>query len=44
MTRPDLAEAIADVDDVYVHVQLLLAQHRAGSEEPSQSGLGTRWR
>lgn len=38
-TPPDLAEAIADIDDVYLHVQLLLAQHRAGSENPSRSGL-----
>lgn len=35
----DLEAAVADLDDVYLHIQLLLAQHRAGSEEPRRAGF-----
>lgn len=36
---PDLASAIADLDDDYLQVQLLLAVRRAGNEEPRRAGL-----
>lgn len=36
---PDLASAIADLDDDYLQVQLLLAVRRAGTEEPRRAGL-----
>ncbi|HVM01288.1 MAG TPA: hypothetical protein VM263_01355 [Acidimicrobiales bacterium] len=36
---PDLTAAIADLDDDYLRVQLLLAVRRAGNEEPRRAGL-----
>lgn len=36
---PDLASAIADLDDDYLRVQLLLAVRRAGNEQPRRAGL-----
>lgn len=36
---PDLAAAIADLDDGYLHLQLLLAVRRAGNQEPRRAGL-----
>ena len=36
---PDLAAAIADLDDGYLHLQLLLAVRRAGNEEPRRAAL-----
>ena len=37
---PDtLTDAIADLDDDYLRVQLLLAVRRAGSEQPRRAGL-----
>lgn len=36
---PDLASAIADLDDGYLRLQLLLAVRRAGSQEPRRAGL-----
>ena len=35
----DLAAAIAELDDGYLRVQLLLAVRRAGSDEPRRAGL-----
>ena len=35
----DLAAAIAELDDDYLQVQLLLALRRAGNEEPRRAGL-----
>lgn len=39
MSATDLAAAVSDLDDAYLHVQLLLAQRRAGSEEPRRATL-----
>lgn len=39
MTTLDLATAVSDLDDAYLQVQLLLAQRRAGSEEPRRAAL-----
>ena len=36
---PDIASAIADLDDDYLRVQLLLAVRRAGNEEPRRAAL-----
>lgn len=36
---PDLVAAIADLDDDYLRVQLLLAVRRAGGEEPRRAAL-----
>ena len=36
---PDLAAAIADLDDGYLHLQLLLAVRRAGNQEPRRAGI-----
>lgn len=36
---PDLASAVADLDDGYLRLQLLLAVRRAGSQEPQRAGL-----
>ncbi|HVM06376.1 MAG TPA: hypothetical protein VM242_14510 [Acidimicrobiales bacterium] len=36
---PDLTSAIADLDDDYLRVQLLLAVRRAGNEEPRRAAL-----
>lgn len=36
---PELADAIAELDDDYLRVQLLLAVRRAGSEQPRRAGL-----
>lgn len=36
---PDLASAVADLDDGYLQAQLLLAVRRAGSQEPRRAGL-----
>ena len=38
-TTPDLAAAIAQLDDDYLRVQLLLAVRRAGNEEPRRAAL-----
>ena len=37
--NPDLTSAIADLDDDYLRVQLLLAVRRAGNEEPRRAAL-----
>lgn len=37
--NPDLTSAIADLDDDYLRVQLLLAVRRAGNEEPRRASL-----
>ncbi len=39
MADSDLADAIADLDDGYLHLQLLLAVRRAGSQVPRRAGL-----
>ena len=39
MPETDLAAAIADLDDDYLHIQLLLAVRRAGNEEPRRAGM-----
>lgn len=36
---PDITSAIADLDDGYLRVQLLLAVRRAGNEEPRRAAL-----
>lgn len=36
---PDLAAAVAELDDTYLQVQLLLAVRRAASEEPRRASL-----
>lgn len=35
----DLEAALAEVDDAYLGVQLLLAVRRAGSDEPRRAGM-----
>jgi hypothetical protein len=37
--NPDLTSAIAELDDDYLRVQLLLAVRRAGNEEPRRAAL-----
>lgn len=39
MPDTELAQAIADLDDGYLHLQLLLAVRRAGSQEPRRAGM-----
>lgn len=39
MPETDLASAIADLDDDYLQIQLLLALRRAGGEEPRRAAL-----
>lgn len=39
MPESDITAAVADLDDDYLHVQLLLALRRAGNEEPRRAAL-----
>lgn len=39
MPETDLTAAVADLDDDYLHLQLLLALRRAGNEEPRRAAL-----